>query len=205
MEPKVRGRLAEHPAARALAAEVARVHLRYGREVVGAWSLCPFLKDAETAFGAFFVLLDPEPTADAVVACVLEAKESVGHVVCPLARAAPSPWERLSNAVGEGLRARGAGDTVLAAFHPDLAGDVTSAHRLVGLLRHAPDPFIQFVPAGLAEGGTTLGGYGAKVDPADANFARLASGGVEQVLSLLADIRADRDRSYAPFLAELGS
>jgi hypothetical protein len=88
---------------------------------------------------------------------------------------------------------------------------VDEPHRLVGLLRRAPDPFVQLIPEGMHEGGTVfaplpLPGAPMPVAPppgfdnAEANFGRLRGGRIQPLLALMAEIRADRDRSYAPFL-----
>jgi hypothetical protein len=197
--------LADHPSAEAFAREVMRVHVRYA-ELVARHRLCPFLRDVETGFGAFCVMLDREPDVAKVVAFVQEAGRDVGHIVYPLSRPPPTVFERFSNAVGEALRDVLPDRPVLAAFHPDLVGDAGAPHRLVGLLRRAPDPFVQFVPAGLHEGGTVLAGVGAPpaVDPAEANFVKLQGPLLDEVLAEMADIRADRDRSYAPFTDAFG-
>jgi hypothetical protein len=92
----------------------------------------------------------------------------------------------------------------MATFHPSLAGEIDDPHRLIGLLRRAPDPFVQLIPEGLHEGGTVIVGAEPGRDNAEANFDRLRGGGIEPILALLADIRADRDRSYAPFLRAFG-
>ena len=87
IEPAARGALAKHPAAQAFAREVLRVHRRYATEVVGAYSLCPFMKDPDTAFGHFCVMLDPEPNPSTTLDAILEAQSSVIHVIFPCASA----------------------------------------------------------------------------------------------------------------------
>jgi hypothetical protein len=207
LAPSIRGGLADHPAAPAFALEVLRVHVRYA-ELVARLRLCPFLRDVESGLGAFCVMLEGEPDVGRVVAFVRESGRDVGHIVYPLARPAPTVFERFSNAVSERLREElDMNRPVLAAFHPDLIGDASAPHRLIGLLRRAPDPFVQFVPAGLHEGGTVLAGVARPppADPAESNFAKLKGPRLDELIAELADIRADRDRSYAPFLAELGA
>jgi hypothetical protein len=203
--PTLLGTLAAHPLAAAFAAEVQRVHRRYANEVVGAFRLCPFMKDADTAFGRFFVMIDP--TLDVVAArdAVISAKSSVVHLVYPRTLAEPSIFERFGAEVGQALRAAVRPAPVIASFHPRLIGDPSNAARLVGVLRRAPDPFVQFVPEGLHEGGTVLAGVFAEPprDPVQENFDRLRGGRIEPMLLALADIHADRDRSYAPFLEAL--
>jgi hypothetical protein len=205
LEPVLRGALARHPVAEAFAAEVLRVHRRYAEEVVGAFSLCPFMKDAETAFGHFCVMLDRVPDPKATLDAVLEAKSSVIHVVFPCIDLAPVPFERFAAGVRDSLRSWIPRPPVTATFHPALGGDFSNAHRLVGVLRRAPDPFVQFVPEGLHEGGTVF------VDmldmrpknPADENFARVQGEATGRLTRALEDIHQDRARSYPRYLEEL--
>lgn len=224
--PLLHGPLAGHPVAARFAGEVHRVHRRYAAEVVAANRLCPFLRDVETGFGAFVAVLDPgEPDVEATVAAIAAADNPIIHVVFPLVRPAPSAFERFAGRVGQALKRvdsrtgsgsdRNLGSKVMATFHPELAGDDDDPHRLVGLLRRAPDPFVQLIPAGLSEGGTVFAPLPAPgepmplpaaepIDSAETNFAKLKDGGVRPLLALMDEIRADRDRSYAPFLREFG-
>jgi hypothetical protein len=204
-EPVVRGALAGHPIARAFAAEVHRVHLRYANEVVGAFGLCPFMKDAESAFGTFFVMLDRTPDPNVALDAVLEAKSSVVHLVFPCVDLPPSPFEKFAGEVRASLASWIPRPPVIAVFHPSSLGDFSNAHKLVGLLRRAPDPFIQFVPEGLHEGGTVfidMLDLAAK-NPADKNFEKLNGEPGERLTRAIEDIHKDRARSYAPFLKEL--
>lgn len=181
------------------------MHLRYANEVVGAFSLCPFMKDAESAFGTFFVMLDKTPDPDVALSAVLEAKSSVVHLVFPCVELPPSPFEKFAGGVRASLASWIPRPPVIAVFHPALNGDFSNAHKLVGLLRRAPDPFVQFVPEGLHEGGTV---FIDKIElamknPADKNFERLSGGHGERLTRAIEDIHKDRARSYAPFLKEL--
>ncbi|MCC6555285.1 MAG: hypothetical protein IT372_20165 [Polyangiaceae bacterium] len=221
-EASVRGELGKHPLARRFAAEVVRIHTRYADEVVARFRLCPYLRDAETGFGQFVVMLDREPSVEGTLAAVKEAEAPVVHLVFPCVRTPPSPWERFAARFGEALRrsyapGNGAGELqgvpvssskalVLAAFHPEMSGDVSSSHRMVGLLRRAPDPFVQLIPPGLSQGGTVLAGSGVAPgeDAAEATFARLRAAGFAEVQAKLTEVHADRDASYAPFLDALG-
>jgi hypothetical protein len=214
--PFLCGPLAAHSAACRFAAEVHRIHRRYAAEVVAANRLCPFLRDVDTGFGAFVVMLDPgEPSVEAAILAVRAAGNPVIHVVFPLIRPLPSLFERFSGRLAQGLRQALHDPPVMATFHPDLAGEASEAHRLVGLLRRAPDPFVQLIPEGMHEGGTVFAPLPARgepapvslpepVDTAQVNFAKFKDGGVEPLLARMADIRVDRDRSYAPFLEALG-
>ncbi|MGK4008542.1 hypothetical protein WMF31_38395 [Sorangium sp. So ce1036] len=187
-------------------AEVRRVHGRYADEVVARYRLCPFMRDAATGFGRFYVLLDREPALETALAAVEEADSAVVHLVFPLIHTPSPPFERFASRLGEQLRRRRNPAPVLAAFHPEMAGDETNSHRLVGLLRHAPDPFIQTIPEGLNHSGTVLAGAEVEpaADPAEDNFRRLQGASIAAVKAKLAEIMADRDTSYAPLLERLG-
>jgi hypothetical protein len=204
--PLVRGALAYHPEAAQFAAEVRRVHGRYADEVVARYRLCPFMRDAETGFGSFCVLLDPEPVLETAVAAVREAGSAVVHVVFPCIHTPSAPFERFAGRLGEQLRQLCRPAPVLAAFHPEMAGNDENSNRLVGLLRHAPDPFVQTIPAGLSQGGTVLAGSGVEPprDQAEDNFERLKGAPIAEIKALLAEILADRDARYAPYLEALG-
>jgi hypothetical protein len=206
--PILRGPLATHAVSARFAAEVHRVHRRYAAEVVAANRLCPFLHDLETGFGAFIVMLDPaEPQVEATVEAILGSGSPVIHVIFPLVLPAPTLFERFAGRVGQALKRAVRDPPVMATFHPDLVGDLDDPHRLVGLLRHAPDPFVQLIPRDMSHGGTVFAPVAEAahvepappVDSAQENFAKL-KGRVGPLSALMAEIRADRDRSYAPFL-----
>jgi hypothetical protein len=210
LEPLIRGRLATHPAAPAFAAEVLRIHRRYASEIVQTYGLCPFVRDVDVAFGRFAVMLDRELDVDAAREAVLAAHNPVVHVVFPCVLPPPNVFERFASALYKALGGKLDAPPVMAAFHPDLAGDAGAAHRLVGLLRRAPDPFVQFIPEGMHEGGTVFAHvvdeetFAPAPDRAETVFQRLQGDALERLLRTAADIRADRDRSYAPLVAMLG-
>ncbi len=204
LEPMIRGKLATHPNASAFAADVLHVHKRYATEVVQQFALCPFTRDVEVAFGKFCVMLDREPNHDATRGAIVEAKSPVLHVVFPLALPPANVFERFASTLMASLQGVLDSPPVMAAFHPDLVGDRDNAHRLIGLLRRSPDPFVQFIPAGNHEGGTV---FAASVDEAEdaagdrseQNFKRLRGAKLDELLAIVADIRAERDRRYAPY------
>jgi hypothetical protein len=205
IEPIVRGALASHPAAAGFAREVARVHRRYAAEVVGAFSLCPFMKDPDTAFGHFCVMLDWTPDGAATLNAVLEADSSVIHLIFPCTDAPAAAFERFASSVRESLASWIPRPPVMAVFHPEMNGDFSSSHRLVGLVRRAPDPFIQLVPEGLHEGGTIFIDSLDKLSksPTEQTFARLTEADRARIVAELSDIRADRMASYAPHIEAL--
>lgn len=198
---EISGALASHPQAPAFAAEVQRVHRRYANEVVGSFRLCPFFRDAESAFGRFCVVLDAVPAVDEALRAAT-AGEGVAHLIFPLAGAVEATaFERFGAALGRAIKATVPRAPVMATFHPRLSGDSSTSHRLVGLLRRAPDPFVQLVPAGLHQGGTVFAGSVDELPPdhAQLNFERVSGAELERLLGTLSDIREDRDRSYASF------
>jgi len=208
----IAGALRDHPLASDLAKEVMRVHHRYATEVVGAHRLCPFMNDPETAFGRFCVMLDRTTDLDAALSEVIAAGTSVVHLVYPLIDIDVTSFERFGNRlhmeVGKTLMRA----PVHATFHPLMEGDASSATRLVGMLRRSPDPFVQFVPEGLHEGGTTYLDPQSfdpqrftqpRPTPAQHNHERLAHADIAAIVERQQDIRADRDRSYARFLDAL--
>jgi hypothetical protein len=211
--PFLHGPLATHPKAEKFAAEVHRVHRRYATEVVAKHRLCPHLRDVDRDFGDFVIMLDPrpEPDVEATVAAILASENQVIHVVFPLVRPPPSLFERFGARVSAALKKALPKPPVMATFHPALVGDGGDPHRLVGLLRRAPDPFVQMIPDGFQEGGTVfvpLSEAAAmtheKVDWPQRNFDKLRGENLERLLALVADIQADRDRSYGPFVAAMG-
>lgn len=204
LEPMIRGKLATHPNAHAFAADVLHVHKRYATEIVQQFALCPFTRDVDVAFGKFCVMLDHAPDHDATRAAIVEAKSPVLHVVFPLALPPANLFERFASTLMASLRGHLESPPVMAAFHPELVGDRDDAHRMIGLLRRAPDPFVQFIPAGNHEGGTVFASSvqeaeEATQDRAEATFRRLRGGKLDELLAIVADIRADRDRRYAPY------
>lgn len=205
LEPMIRGKLATHPNARAFAAEVLHVHKRYATEIVQQFQLCPFTRDVEVAFGKFCVMLDREPLHDATRAAIIEAKSPVLHVVFPLSLPPANIFERFASTLMASLRGHMESPPVMAAFHPELVGDRDNAHRMIGLLRRAPDPFVQFIPAGNHEGGTMFASSVEEAEEAqdrsELNFRRLREGKLDELLAIATDIRADRDRRYAPFVS----
>jgi hypothetical protein len=213
LAPLLLGSSREHPLAAAFAAEIHRVHRRYAEEVVARNRLCPFLRDVETGFGRFCVVLDAAPEVALALEAVAAAGTSVVHLVYPCTAFPPSPFEKFAGKLAEAPKKASPSPPVMAVFHPELSGSGDNAHRLVGLLRRAPDPFVQLIPEGLHEGGTVFGGVidgvpseaEAPRDPSQENFDKLRGEALGRLLTLQAEIRADRDRGYAPFFEAFGA
>lgn len=215
--PLLHGPLAAHPLAEKFAAQVSRVHRRYAAEVVAKLRLCPHLRDVDRDFGAFVCMLDPrpEPDLESTVAAVASAGNPVIHVIFPLTLPTPAAFERFSARVNQAVKKVFSKPPVMATFHPALVGDADQPHRLIGLLRRAPDPFVQMIPDGFQEGGTTFAPLPKQGEPIPVapepldwpqrNFDKLRGENLTRLLELIADIKADRDRSYAPYLEAFGS
>jgi hypothetical protein len=208
VETVIAGALGSHAAAQGLALEVQRLHQRYAAEVVARWGLCPFLRDPETAFGCFAVLLDREPVLEEAMRVAQAAKSSVIHLVYPLVSGESRPFERFGQELATALRASSPDAPVHAVFHPRMSGDASSPGRRIGLVRHAPDPFVQLVPAGLQGGGTVLAMPGEPLPsspPPRSRLGLLSASEMEEVVATLDDLKADRERAYAPWLEALAS
>jgi len=194
--------------------EVLRVHQRYAAEVVAHNRLCPFLRDVESGFGSFFVMLDTTLDPAAACAAAIEAESSVIHIVYPCARPSASDFDLFAGELRRALKEAMPEPPVMAVFHPELAGDPSGPYSVVGLFRRAPDPFVQLIPEGLHEGGTVFADFNAALelpikaapprDHAASTYARLKGEGLERLFARIDEIKADRDRSYAPFLQEMG-
>ncbi len=195
----VAGKLADAPGADAFADRVAALMHRYAVDVVAANQLCPFLHNVETGLGAVVVVLDEGLDPKLAALSIREAESQVVHAVFPLAtRADASPFERFGNAVSEALRKDGGDSLVHATFHPAMVGGTENAHRLVGLLRRSPDPFLQFIPPGMQEGGTVMAGEAPPKAPAvESTFSRLRRDGALNALLALID-ELQRERASLP-------
>lgn len=192
------GQMASHPEAARFASEVAGLVHRYATEVVAAHGLCPFLHQVESGLGAVAIVLSREVDVAEATRAIRATGESVVHVVFPLVpRDGASKFERFANSVAEALRRDGGPTLVHATFHPELTGGTENPHRLVGLLRRSPDPFIQFIPPGMNSGGTVIAGAEVPTkSPIESTFERAVAGGaltdIEAKLVELVAVRAHR-------------
>jgi len=203
--PILCGRLAGHEQARAFADQVRRCLQRYAKEVVFEHGLCPFLKDVDTGFGAFIVVLDDELDAEVGARAILEADTTVLHVVYPLVSLDSGPFERFGSELNNALKGRVDELPVHATFHPQMVGARDDPNRLVGLLRQSPDPFVQFIPGGLHGGGTVYAGMEEPTVPnVERIFGKITGEVADGLFAKMDEIRADRVRSYRPFLDAFG-
>jgi hypothetical protein len=191
--------------ATAFAEIVAELMHRYARDIVAKNHLCPFLHNVEAGLGAVSVGLDRVPDVDATARAIRDADRDVVHVVFPLADRENSPaFERFGNAVAEKLRKDGGDPKVHATFHPAMVGGRENAHRLVGLLRRSPDPFLQFIPPGMQVGGTVMQGEPLPKAPALADtFTRMITdGGLDEVIRALDALHVERAERCKTFSFE---
>lgn len=211
---RIAGALAGAPGAEELARHAATLLDRYVREVVLAFRLCPFLTHPDAALGQVVVVLEETPEEATLEEIVATSEAPVMHVVYPLASDDSPSFERFASRVGSRLRARlGRAAPVSAAFHPTMHGETDDPHRLIGLLRHAPHAFVQYVPSDVTAGvGTTIAGAPpAQQGGADANYARLVggpggaagAGDLPRVLAALDALHAERDRVATPLAQRL--
>lgn len=190
------------PGAAELAEKSTALLERYVHEVVLAFRLCPFLHNPDGALGAVVVVLDVEPHEETLADAVLATGSPIVHALYPLVTSKSPPFERFASRTGGVLRSRlGRAAPVSAAFHPTMHGETDDPHRLIGLLRRAPQPFVQYVPPDLPQSGGTVVA-GAPLPPpsgADANFARLKGDGgqLDRVIAIVGELHRVRDAELA--------
>ena len=211
----------------ALEAEALRVYRRYMTEIVEGLNLCPWAAKARReGHVTERVLLCPEPSVDASLAAIdeLAADEMVeiGLLIYPRLSVARLPFEEFVAEIRVAEERRheiGEVPFAMAAFHPEAAPDLGNPERLIPFIRRSPDPTIQLVHRDVLDrvrSGTADGTSFVdldKVDPetllggepevplrervARTNADTIKDVGVAEVEAMLADIRRDRDESYA--------
>lgn len=203
--PIVIGAFARAPGAAELARDVAHLLYRYAVEVVAGFALCPHLHDLDRGMGAVCIVLDPALDAPLAARAVRATGSKVAHVVYPLANVESNEFERFGNALAQALSSDGGLRLVHATFHPQLAGGTEYAARLVGVLRRAPDPFVQLIPPGIQQGGTSFAGSPPppQEEPyIDMTYRRIQGGQLDVLLARQAELHAAR-RALQPRLAAL--
>jgi hypothetical protein len=151
-----------------------------------------------------------------------DSNVDIGLLIYPRITPSREEWGRLVRALGNADEARwptGEVPMAMAAFHPDAEADTSDPARLVPFIRRSPDPTIQLVRLETLRRlrGTEQAGTGY-VDPAMLargefpdivtrvplhervaadNRDKVREVGVARIEEVLADIRADRERSYA--------
>lgn len=192
------GRLSTHELAPAFVAEVARLFHRYVEEIVMRYALCPFLKEMESGVGSLLIFLDDKPCVDTAVEAVCNSTTSVTHLMYPLLSLRPEEFERFGSSIHHAVNKRMDEAPVHATFHPELAGATDCPYRFIGLLRHSPDPFVQFIPGNIQKVNSPT------IDNPDRLFRELVGETRDILLNTLEDIKADRDKAYARFRTAFG-
>jgi hypothetical protein len=183
-------------------------------EIVEAYGLCPWAKPARLGGEVAVEVLWGTPAVDtwvtAAEALLARPETRVAMVVAPELAATPAELRRVRDEVGARISWAG-----VAHFHPDSPLDAATAPRIVPYLRRSPDPLLQLVPLSLLD---AVRGAASEITRADQlkmlgdkapahrgdvadmiaidNHARVV-GAADEVAAVLADIAADRRRSYA--------
>jgi hypothetical protein len=201
--------------------EVLRIHQRFLVEVIERHNLCPWAEGTRTS-GALkrVVILEQDPVdeilalGDEVLVCI---------VIWPRFHGSPEAFEgvlgdlRRREEVLRGQRS----PFVTALFHPELRYGTATAEQLVPLFRRSPDPSVQFIRHAALQSVRSAGPSGKflfdwspkaieelarreKELPVSDRIARdnavtVEKLGVERILALCDELRAERARSYARF------
>jgi hypothetical protein len=210
-----------------IVAEAERVYARYAREIVEAFDLCPWAERARLAGQVLVeVVAEHEPGEAALLerlaAIALEPRYEIVLLLFPRFERDRVAFERFVAGLREAHARRhplGKTPFALAAFHYDAPLDASDPERLVPFIRRTPDPTIQVVRLDALERVREKHPQGtAFVDPtgvdlmsllrrerepslrekiARNNLDRIRAAGFAAFEARLADIKADRDASYA--------
>jgi hypothetical protein len=216
-----------------LIAEALRVYRRYAVEVVEALGLCPWAEHArKTGRARELVLLADRPNVGPVLQAISEhtarPELEILLVIFPRLLTDRRRFEHFVAEIREADAKRHALGEIpfaMAAFHPDATPDLHDSERLIPFLRRTPDPTIQLVRRSSLDRVRERSPEGTEfvelrfIDPlafastetrslreriADTNRATVVELGVERVEALLADIRRDRNESYAKLTRAAG-
>jgi hypothetical protein len=209
-----------------LAGEAIRLHHRYLVEIVEELGLCPWARRCriEGRLRAH-ATGETEPEAAALAATEFlaelgrDADVEVAFLIFPCLEIGRREFASVGARVNELQAARhppGAIPFMLAAFHPDAPVDTNSPERFIPYLRRTPDPCLQIVRATALDSVRDKTPQGTQlVDPLTFDFTKLREEvplreriartnletasrlGIDELARRLADIRADRDRTYA--------
>lgn len=220
-------------AGRELTLEALRIYQRYAVEIVEGLGLCPWAEHAR-ASGRVTVRAilarsrDTAPVLELIDGFAQDERAEILIAVFPLLAIDRRGFEHFVAAVRDQDAARhelGAIPFAMAAFHPDAAPELEDAQRLIPFLRRTPDPTIQLVRRSVLERVRERSPEGTGfvdlrlLDPArlladpeptlreriaEQNLDTVRRVGVEEIERRLHEIRADRDRSYARVLTDIG-
>ncbi len=193
--------------------EVLRLLERYLVEIVERYDLCPWARPArqrgEVAIEVLWGTPDIPTWIGAATHMLSLPNAAVAMVIAPELTVTRYFMHSIRNEVAAAIPSVG-----VAEFHPDADLDLASPARLVPFVRRSPDPMLQLVPLSLLSSvrssppavdreqqARMLGGQAAPLRRdagdriAETNHATIG-GAVEAILATLADIGADRQRSY---------
>jgi hypothetical protein len=212
--------------------EALRLYRRYQIEIVEACGLCPWARRArlEGSLDTRIVIDQGDAAVESSLAVIADLARNprieVAVVVYPRIGLARLDFDRFVARVRDSdVKMHDEGDVpfVMATFHPQATPDVTHAERLIPFLRRTPDPTIQLVRATVldrvragAPQGTQLVDIAAieamiasqptalplREQIARTNLATTLRLGVAELERRLADIRRDRDETYAALARE---
>jgi hypothetical protein len=214
-----------------LVREALRIYQRYAVEIVEGLGLCPWAEHArQSGRVAVRVVLTHTRNVAPVLELISEHQgdESceILLAVFPLLALDRRSFERYVASVREadsGRHELGAIPFAMAAFHPDASPELEAAERLIPFLRRSPDPTIQLVRRSVLERVRQHSPEGTgfmdlrlfdptKLAPesppslreriSEANLRTVKRVGVAEVERLFAEIRRDRDQSYARVLSD---
>jgi len=215
---------------RTLESEALRLAERYAVEIVEAFGLCPWAREARQT-GRFHRTVIGATTSAEVVALgapqievlAQRADVDVAMLIFPRLDITQSELQRLVGKL-DTAHVQSAGTPIMsmAAFHPEARADLTTPDRLLPFLRRSPDSAIQLVRrealvrarkasdsgAEYVTGVRALSMMLGSAEPtgsvsdaiANHNLRTVERVGVEALETVFQDIRADRARSYASLL-----
>ncbi len=209
----------------ALEREARRIHERYQREIVEAFVFCPFATKArEDGATRAIVELHPEPSLEMALGHVhtlaARGQNEVAFLLFPRWKVERPALSRFVERLRSAHQAEPGGLVMtMEGFHPDAPADVTTPGSLVPFLRRTADPSIQLTRLAVLERvRASTGGSTKYVDPgsidlaallaaptarslheriSEANHRTVLDHGPAAVERVYADIRRDRDESYA--------
>lgn len=189
-----------------LISEALRLNDRYLAEVVVAFGLCPWAEHAILSGQVRRrVVTDSEPRLEAILSFVdeIEAPEAapveIGLVILTRFAGSAAAFDRFAERLRQADRTRrGSGILpafVAAAFHPDAPAEFSNPWQMVAAIRRSPDPTIQFVrDATLGVARRSAPRVGDEIARRNFDVVSADPGRLERAI---ADIRRDRDESYA--------
>lgn len=209
----------------ALVREAIRVYRRYALEIVERFDFCPYAKHSRVKGKTReLVSLDASLEVERVLPLVHEIGDAeeleIGLLLFPNVSLPRREFARFVERLRSAHQAEPGGLVMaMEAFHPDAEADLESADRLVPFVRRTPDLTIQLVRHSVLLDVRREGDHGTGFfDPstmsldellktpervplheviARANLKTVCSHGAAAIERVYADIRRDREESYA--------